>query len=145
MKYFYYYIFLILTACSPQPVQQACWQYTFNHYYGSGETITESLHQDILKYQSLVEQTLIYREKTLLVAKRLKENINKNKPLSGDDANILNLGMVEHLKLRDQLYKFVDGYECWLDTDNPIEVKPISPTDRLKGIMLSLSASLTMY
>ncbi|MDM8566981.1 YiiX/YebB-like N1pC/P60 family cysteine hydrolase [Candidatus Halobeggiatoa sp. HSG11] len=145
MKYLYYILILILTACSPQPVQQACWKNTFDNYYGSGKTVSESLHQDVLKYQSLIEQTLTYREKTLRVVKRLKNNINEGKPLSGDDANQLNLGMVEHLKLRDRLYKFVNGYECWLDTDNPIEVKPIPPTDRLKGIMLSLSAALTLY
>ncbi len=142
----YYYIFiLVLTACSPQPVKQSCWQYTFNHHYGSGKTITETLHEDVLEYQSLIEQTLIYREKTLQIAKRLKANLNNGKPLSGDDSNKLNLGMVKHLKLREQLYKFVDGYECWLDTDNPLGVKQISKTDRLKGIMLSLSASLTLY
>ncbi|MCK5877829.1 MAG: hypothetical protein KAG43_09355 [Candidatus Marithrix sp.] len=145
MKYFYLILILILTACSSLPVKQDCWQYTFEHYYGSGKTITESLDQEVLKYQSLVEQTLIYREKTLQIVKRLKKNINDNKPLSGNDANMLNQGMVEHLKLRKKLYKFVNGYECWLDTNDPIGVKTISAADRLKGIMLSLSASLNLY
>ncbi len=141
-----YILILVLAACSPQPVQQqACWKYTFDHYYGSGATVTESLHQDVLKYQSLIEQALTYREKTLQVAKRLKTNINSGKPLSGNDANTLNLGMVEHIKLRDRLNQFVNGYECWLDTDNPLGVKLISPANRLKGVMLSLSAALTLY
>ena len=142
----YYYIFILaLTACSTQPVQQACWLYTFDHHYGSGKTVTETLYQDVLKYQSLIEQSLIYREKTLQVAKRLKANISSGKPLSGDDSNKLNLGMVEHLKLREKLHTIANGYECWLDTDNPLGVKPISPANRLKGTMLSLSAALTLY
>lgn len=144
MKYYYIFI-LALAACSPQPVKQACWQYTFDRYYGSGTTVTESLHQDVLEYQSLIEQALMYREKAIQVAKRLKANISSGKPLSGNDSNTLNLGMVEHIKLRDRLNQFVNGYECWLDTDNPLEVKQISPANRLKGVMLSLSATLTLY
>ncbi|MCK5522684.1 MAG: hypothetical protein KAI83_06065 [Thiomargarita sp.] len=125
-----------------------CWQHSVKTYLSTSKSITQVLNEEIIDYQPLVEQSLTYRAETIKVARRLKENINQNKPLSGYDLDLLNQGTLAHLEVRHKLYKVAESYECWLspDTLNAFKKsKAISPENQLKGIMFSLSAALILY
>ncbi|MDM8562391.1 YiiX/YebB-like N1pC/P60 family cysteine hydrolase, partial [Candidatus Marithioploca araucensis] len=153
------FIPFILVGCyNPQLFQEnqapkidlnnPCWQHTFKTYLSTSKSITQVLNEEILDYQSLVEQSLTYRAETIKVARRLKENINQDKPLSGYDLDLLNQGRLAHLEVRHKLYKVAESHECWLSSDtlNALKnIKAISPENQLKGIMFSLSAALILY
>jgi len=96
------------------------------------------LDKTIDEYKLLVEKSLTFRAKAIDVAKRLKEKISKNQPLSGKDLDRLNQGMVEQLNLREEILELAYKYE-W--SRKMFE----GPDMQLKGIMLSLSASLLLY
>jgi len=155
----YTLISFLLFGCSGRPIlptflttttpnlETPCWQNTLK--IGNSPTLTRQLDKKIFAYQSLVEQSLTSRIKTINLAKRLKSYIAQDKPLSGSDLDQLNRGMLIHLQLREKLYRIAEAHECWLDTSEDIfaeyGIEPISPQNRLKGIMLSLSAALMLY
>jgi uncharacterized protein YycO len=151
---------LLLMGCSTQQAlvskkeskitsDNPCWQQTLDTYGTTTENRTRVLNQEIEEYQSLVEQSLSYRAAMIEVAQRLKENMAQDQPLSGQDLDILNRGMIIYLEHRQKLLAIAKAHECWLDI--PIQkfkqwkVEPISPKNQLLGIMLSLSAALVLY
>jgi uncharacterized protein YycO len=156
-----FFIVFINTGCSPQYILQPtehsvsinqddpCWQHTLNTYSKTEETMTLALDASIDHYESLVEQSLTYRAETIKFAQQLKDDINQDKPLTGHDLDRLNRGMIAHLKLREKLYQVAKSHECWLnlsdDTFKQLGIEPISPSNQLKGVMLSLSAALMLY
>ncbi len=105
-----------------------------------------ALDNEVFAYQKLIEESLVYRTKSIEIAKKLKARISRNLPLSGADLHTLNDGIIAHLNLRKKLYKFSEMHECWLDiSDIPDAEYQITPYTRLQGVMLSLSAALTLY
>ena len=96
------------------------------------------LDKTIEDYKILVGKLLARRAKAIEIATRLKGKISKNQPLSGKDLDGLNQGMVEQLNLREKILKLAYKYE-W--SRKMFE----GPEMQLKGIMLSLSASLLLY
>jgi len=151
---------LLLMSCSTQQVlfsnqegkitsNNACWQQTLDTYGTTTESRTQLLDKEIEEYQSLVEQSLTYRAGIIQIAQRLKENIDQGKPLSGQDLDILNRGMITYLEHRQQLLTVAKARGCWIDIPTQkfkqLNVEPVSPKNQLKGIMLSLSAALVLY
>jgi uncharacterized protein YycO len=121
-----------------------CEQHFYTHV--SDDYQNNTLDNEIFEYQKLIEESLVYREQSIEIAKKLKARISNNLPLSGADLHILNDGLIAHLNLRKKLYHFAEMHECWLDvSDIPNAEYKITPYNRLQGVMLSLSAALTLY
>ena len=96
------------------------------------------------KLQLLVEYSLVARSQMLEVSSRLKSN--KDAPLSSRDLVILKTGTEDYLDIRDDLYAIANNYECAIDvTEATLQEYNIEPKLRLKGLMLSLAAALTLY
>jgi hypothetical protein len=134
-------------SCGPEDFarrDQACRSHLTSAHGATPEAFRESLAEEVRRFQPLVEKSLVYRAETIKVAGRLKERIRRGKPLSGEDLDILNSGAAAHLRLREKLYEVAEAHECWLDAGGPAGAL-LTPEDRLKGVMLSLSAALTLY
>ena len=92
----------------------------------------------------LVEQSLVARSEMLEVANRLR--LNTDMPLSSRDLITLKSGTEFYLGVREQLYTIANAYECAVDVrDATLKKYNIDPELRLKGLMLSLGAGLTLY
>jgi hypothetical protein len=78
------------------------------------------------------------------VSNRLK--VNKEEPIKSSDLMILKKGSEHYLEIRDDLFSIANAYECAIDAeDETLEKFKIGQQLRLKGIMLSLGAALTLY
>ncbi len=119
------------------PIQDDCHGFLMPEH----EDIYRTMASDIARFQMLVEKAFTYRAETLKVYKKLKKEFQQDIPLSGADMEILNTGILAHLKLRQQLYETAYAYECWLDKKCPVKDEQL----RLQGIMLSLAAALMLY
>jgi len=94
--------------------------------------------------QSLVEQSLVARSVMLEVSNRLR--LNKDEPLASSDLFTLKSGTEFYLGIREELYDIANAYECAADAqDSTLVAYGIEPALRLKALMLSLSAALTLY
>ena len=99
---------------------------------------------DMDELQLLVEQSLVARTEMLEVSNRLR--LNTDEPLSSRDLLTLKSGSEFYLGVREQLYAIANSYECAVDVSDATLVKyKINPELRLKGLMLSMSAALTLY
>ena len=100
--------------------------------------------EDFENLQLLVEQSLVARAEMLEVSNRLR--LNTDEPLSSRDLLTLKSGSEFYLGVREQLYGIANAYECAVDVSDSTLVKyKIDPELRLKGLMLSMSAALTLY
>ena len=96
------------------------------------------------KLQLLVEQSLVARSVMLEVSNRLR--VNKDQPLASRDLVTLKSGTEFYLEVREHLYEIANEYECAVDVEDSTLLKyNIDPKLRLKALMLSLSAALTLY
>ena len=110
----------------------------------SGLTPEEIFQRSYTRLQSLVEYSLVARSEMLKVAGRLRENTDK--PLSSADLLTLKQGTEDYLEIREELYYIANAYECGIEVDEATLAEyGILPELRLKGLMLSLSAALTLY
>jgi len=128
-----------------------CWQRTRETYGTTEASVRLALDRKAESFRSLAEETLALRENAIEGIAKLKEEgkTDGSKPLSGSDLNLLNEGMMEHLKLRSRLYDAVNDHICWLEPSDKkyqrLGMQPLSEESRLKGIMLSLSSALLLY
>jgi len=100
--------------------------------------------EDFEKLQLLVEQSLVARAEMLQIANRLR--LNTDEPLSSRDLVTLKAGTESYLGVRERLYGIANAYACAVDVQDSTLVKyKISPDLRMKGLMLSMSAALTLY
>ena len=100
--------------------------------------------EDFEKLQLLVEYSLVARSEMLEVSNRLR--LNKDLPISSRDLVILKKGTEDYLDIREDLYAIANAYECGIDVQESTLTKyNIESKLRLKGLMLSLSAALTLY
>ena len=113
------------------------------HGQASEPARTAVLDREIEDYQVMVEAALVYRAETLRLVERIKATMDRREPIAGRDLAELNAGLAEHLALRRQLYRVAEAHECWLDANGP--AGDMTPAQRLKGIMISLSAALVLY
>lgn len=94
--------------------------------------------------QSLVERSLVARSEMLVVANRLSGE--KDEPLHSRDLVTLKSGTEYYLGMREELYGIASAYECAVDADpQMLQGYDVSPELRLKALMLSLGAALTLY
>lgn len=107
-------------------------------------TPEEIFQRSFSRLQSMVEYSLVARSRMLEVAGRLREN--RDQPLSSADLLTLKQGTEDYLEIREELYYTANAYECGIEVDEETLAEyGISPELRLKGLMLSLSAALTLY
>ena len=92
----------------------------------------------------LVEQSLVIRSQMLDIANRLR--VNKDLPLASRDLVTLKSGSEFYLGMREELYELANAYECAAEAElTTLERYNITPEFRLKALMLSLGAALTLY
>ncbi len=104
---------------------------------------TTALNQEVENFQVMVEEALVYRAETLRLSESVKATMDAKQPIPGQVLAELNAGLAKHLALRKRLFQEAEAHECWLDENGP--GTDMTPDQRLKGIMLSLSAALTLY
>lgn len=110
----------------------------------STATPNEQLNQSLRRYQPLVEKSIAYRQASLELANEVKHSLDAGRPMSGMQLEELKLGTRAHLDLRQSLYDIAYQYECWLD-DKVKKQQAVTPSQRLQGVMISLSAALVLY
>ncbi len=104
----------------------------------------EIFKEDYEKLQLLVEYSLVARSEMLQVSNRLR--VNKDVPIKSRDLMILKKGTEDYLDIRADLFSIANAYECGIDvTDETLDKYNINQQIRLKGVMLSLGAALTLY
>lgn len=151
---------LMVAGCAMvQPVLQPdelisadeCWKQTKTVYGASDGSVSSVLSRNVESFKLLVEQSLVHREVAIDTIQQLLDEgkIEGKKPLSGQDLDMLNAGLMDHLTLRSNLYAVANAHSCWLKPSSKIyqrlAMQPISEENRLKGTMLSLSAALFLY
>lgn len=121
-----------------------CWEHAHAlHEQETGAERSAALDREVDAYRELVGASLVYRAETVQLVERLRALLDARKPLPGSDLVELNAGLAEHLQLRQQLYAVAQSHECWLDARGPVAA--MTPEQRLKGVMLSLSAAMVLY
>lgn len=103
--------------------------------------LTVQVANDLTNYELLVEKSLTYRAETIRVFNELNSKLEQGEPLAGKDLQTLTEGMLAHLDLRDDLFATVNRYRCWPEYSNKVLDKEL----QLRGVMLSLSATLVLY
>lgn len=110
----------------------------------SGVDPSEIFQQRLSNLQLLVEQSLVARSEMLVVANRLQAD--GDSPLSSRDLITLKSGTEAYLDMREDLYDIANAYECAVDAELALlQAFDVSPELRLKALMLSLGAALTLY
>ncbi|GFE56635.1 YiiX/YebB-like N1pC/P60 family cysteine hydrolase [Geobacter sp. AOG1] len=136
----------LVRAGTKKGVPEGCPGHLVTAHGTERAAIEASLRKEIIDFRNLAEQALALRAETIKVGKRVKEKMEQGKPLSGDDLDLLNQGIVQHLALREELIAVAESHECWLDASNKdLDALGITPETRFKGVMLSLSAALVLY
>jgi len=104
------------------------------------------LTRETATFQLLAERALVYRTKTIGFYRQLESKIEANEPLSGNELDIMNRGMVDHLEVRSALLDIAHRHECWLDLDeDDLKNSGMSQEHHIKGVMISLAAALVLY
>lgn len=123
-----------------------CMDHLAKFHGKSQSSIEEALKKEMSDYRILAERALTLRAETIKVGRRIREEMERGKPLSGEDLALLNQGIVEHLALRKEIFSVAESHECWLEmTDHEMKAVAMTPETRLKGVMLSLSSALVLY
>lgn len=66
--------------------------------HGTGrEAVESSLKKEITEFRTLAERALALRAETIKAAKQVREKEEQGKPLTGEDLDLLNHGIVQHL------------------------------------------------
>jgi permuted papain-like amidase YaeF/Yiix C92 family enzyme len=130
----------------PAVAADSCREHRYAVHGTSREGVESSLRKEIAEYRTLAERALMLRAETIKVGMQIREKQGQGKPLTGEDLDLLNQGIVEHLALRKELLAVAESHECWLDgSDKELLAVGITPESRLKGVMLSLSSALVLY
>ena len=110
----------------------------------SGVDPVEIFNRQLADLQLLVEQSLVARSEMLAISRRLQAD--QDAPLSSRDLVTLKSGTDVYLDMREDLYDIASAYECAVDAEpDLLEAFDISPQLRLRALMLSLGAALTLY
>jgi len=150
MRLFDYYlmVFSLLFSCGlyASPKSNDCNEHLESIHLENNVFSPRLLQVEIDRFLLLAEKSLVYREQSLQVVTSLRHKIDRDIPLSGDDLDVLNQGVIAHLDLRKSLYQIAEHHECWIKL-KPEQVKKVrlDSLDHLKAVMLSLSAGLLLY
>lgn len=113
------------------------------HGAASPEARQQALERELLVYQGLVEEALTIRANAIRMVHELREKLDRNEPLSGQDLKNLNQGGAELLEQRAALFRVSMAHECWLD--KPLSPDPVEARIQQTGVAMSLSAALVLY
>lgn len=110
----------------------------------TGVLPADVVQENFEKLQMLVEYSLVARSEMLGVSNRL--STNKDKPIHSRDLLILKQGTEDYLNIRKDLLLIAASFECGLEvSDKTLRRYGINNVLKMKGLMLSLSAALTLY
>lgn len=110
----------------------------------SGLLPKDIAEHDLARLQYLVEYSLVARSEMLGVSNRLR--VTSDAPIPSRDLVILRQGTEDYLSIRKDLLEIANSYECGLEvSDETLTKFGIDDTLKLKGLMISLSAALTLY
>jgi len=108
------------------------------------EAFAATFQDQLDRLQRLVAASLTIRARTLGVLAEARAR--PEAPLSGSNLQILKAGTGMYLDLRADLYRLAEAYEPLLDASpEQLVAQGLSPAMRLKAVMLSLGAALTLY
>ncbi|MDK9718913.1 MAG: YiiX/YebB-like N1pC/P60 family cysteine hydrolase [Trichlorobacter sp.] len=134
------------SSSSSAALPKKCREHLLKAHGTAKQQVNEGLKKELDHFRNLAEQALMLRAETISVGKRIKAQMEQKKPLSGDDLEIMNIGITEHLKLRKELMEVAESHECWLDgTEQDWIARGVSPEARLNGVMMSLSSAFLLY
>ncbi len=152
-------VLIAFTGCGPQSIQgrnqdlivfseQNCWD-TLRNTKGHKTQLTSMLDRETELLQTMVEDLLTSRAQTMKLVQKLKEEMKNDGPMRPGLQNTMKKRMRKGLSLSDGFAGFVGRHSCWLRA-HPAMVaemglEPLDETTRLKGVMLSLAASLMLY
>jgi hypothetical protein len=135
-----------LSSSSTAALPSKCRDHLLKAHGVTRRQVDAGLQQELAHFRTLAEQALMLRAETISVGRRIKTQLEQKKPLSGDDLEIMNIGITEHLKLRKELMEVAESHECWLDgTEQEWIARGVSPEARLNGVMMSLSSAFLLY
>jgi hypothetical protein len=124
----------------------SCRQHLTASHGSTRETVEVSLKKEVSDFRNLAERALTLRAETIKVGKGIKEKLDKGKPLTGDDIALINIGINEHLSLRNELLAVAEAHECWMDgSEKELAKLGVTAESRLTGLMLSLSSAMLLY
>lgn len=100
--------------------------------------------EDLEKLQVLVEFSLAARSEMLAVSNRLKVDVDS--PIKSRDLVVLREGTENYYSVRKDLLEIANMYECGIEvSETTLQNYGIDHTLKLKGLMISLGAALTLY
>ena len=159
MKRFITFLFpvLLLSACATDSLKNTkdysdetaqCWN-GIKNANGNMEQLNKSLDQEIFGYQEIIEEVLVSREKMLKLTDGITRNIDKEAAIPPAVLDGLNVQMKKGLGFSDVLSAGIARNECWYQASKErlaeTNYAPLSDEVRLKGMMLALSGTLTLY
>lgn len=118
--------------------------------HGDTARLEELLDEDILAFQSLIEEGFVFRQKIAASAMELKAKSDAGQPFSGEDLDRFNNGIVYGVDLARRVFAVVDTHANWRTVSDQDWRKagfsePLPEPLRTKGTMLSLAGSLALY
>ncbi len=134
------------TLALPVFAADVCKEHLASFHGTTREEAETSLAREITGFRTLAERALALRAETIKVGMAIKDKMERDKPLSGDDIALINTGINEHLALRKELMAVAESHECWMNGSDKTPAKSdISPKTRFKGVLLSLSSAMLLY
>ena len=122
----------------------ACIEHTQATHSGKGmNERLAAIRNEMLAYQKLTEQALSLRAQAIRLRQDLRDKIDRNISLSGQDLLDLNQGAAKMLEVREALLQVSNEHECWLDI--PVSAEADEAYIQSAGIAISLSAALVLY
>lgn len=118
--------------------------------HGDVAVLEKLLDDDILAFQSLIEEGFVFRQKIAASAIELKAKSDAGRPLTGADLDSFNSGIGSGLEIARRVFAVVDTHANWR-TVSAKELKkagfsaPLPVPLQTKGTMLSLAGSLALY
>ena len=150
-------IFVFLTGCTTDRLLKTknydseweqCWD-AIKRANGDMHQLNDILDREINDYQILIEEILVSREKTLELTDGISRYINQDIAIPPAVLDELNSQMKKGFDYEGKLSRGIARNECWFQASNErMQEKGLVPLEeelRLKGLMLALSGTLTLY
>lgn len=143
---FPFLIVVFLSIPHPAFAASACEQRLHASGGADRQSREAALNREVEQFRTLAERALSLRAETIRVGRGIREKLEQDRPLSGDDIALISTGITEHLALRKELLARAEAYECWLDASpEKLARQGITAEARLTGVMLSLSSAMLLY
>ena len=144
MKRFFLWLSVFGTAMFALPAQSESFSEIPQNQCGQALALPTRAEMEVAlqSYLQLSEEALSMRAMAIQLYYELEAR-KKHGPLSGQDLQRINAGIVALLEQRAKLFKTALAYECWAAT--PPDVRPEEGDIQRTGVLISLSAALTLY